>query len=265
MRVLAFHAQTINLKLNVNEGAVIVFPVSAPVTLCLTYREATIPQLASLKYLGVIYDQTMDWRPHINHIATKGERALGLLRRLSNRSFGMRRDTLLFIYRGYMRPILEFGCALFSGSPDYKLRKLIMLEHRALRLCLGLPRCVANNILYLEARIRCLESRFRLLTALTVMRIFESPQSRYFSLMVAQPALFFSSWWPRYIRPQCVYAQTLLSPLSINIPTVLTMPCDVPPAPLTFHNIFPSNAKMLTSRFLQEYSTTIWQALRIMQ
>lgn len=143
------------MSINVAKCAVLVFPLSTPVNLCLNYREKSIPQVTAWKYLGIIYDSTLDWRPHINHFSTKGERALALLRRVSNRKIGMRRDTLLFIYGGYVRPILEFGCVPFSGAATYKLRPLILLERRTLRLCLGLPRYVANNILYLEARSPC--------------------------------------------------------------------------------------------------------------
>lgn len=132
----------------------------------------------------------------------------------------------------------------------YKLNPLILLERRALRLCLGLPKYTANNILYLESRLPALESRFKLLTALTMLRIFESPLSRDLSLMVARPALFFNSWWPHQYRPQCVYAQTLLSPLNINIPSVMQMSWEALPVPLTFNNIFPNNAKRLPTRLL---------------
>lgn len=135
----------------------------------------------------------------------------------------MGRDTLLFIYGGYVSHILELECVLFWYSAAYNLRPLSLLERRILRLCLGLPRYVANNVLYLEARLRCLGSRLHLLTVQTMLRIFESHLSKFLSLAVAQPALFFKSPWPQYNRRHCVYAESLLSPLTVSIPVILPM------------------------------------------
>lgn len=83
-----------------------------------------------------------------------------------------------------------------------------------------------------------------------MLRIFESPLSRDLSLMVARPALFLNSWWPHQYHLHCVYAQTLLSPVNINIRSVMQMSWEVHPVTLTFYNIFPNNAKMLPSRVL---------------
>lgn len=36
----------------------------------------------------------------------------------------------------YVRPILQFGCVLFSEGATYTIRPLVLLEQDALRLCL---------------------------------------------------------------------------------------------------------------------------------
>lgn len=132
---------SLNLKINVNKCTVLMFSVFAPISLRRTYLEAAVPQVTSLKYFCVIYDSTLDWRPHLKHIAIKGEWTVGLLQRISNRCFAIRRDTLLFIYRS-MCAILEFGCVLFSGSTH----TAHYVERGSPRLCLDLPKCVVNNI-----------------------------------------------------------------------------------------------------------------------
>lgn len=85
----------------------------------------------------------------------------------------MRSDTLIMIYRMYVRPIIEFGCVLFSGGAKYKIRPLVLLEREALRICLGLPKFVANNVLYQEARLPSLHTRFCMLTVQTYLRAYE--------------------------------------------------------------------------------------------
>ena len=143
MNMLEMWLRSIEMALNVNKSALLVFPIAGSISLSIAYKQDTIPQVDSLKYLGVLYNEKLNWSPHIEYIAAKAQRALGLLRRMSNRKFGVRRDTMIMVYKMYMRPILEFGCVLFSGGPAYKIKPLVILEREALRLCMGLPRFAA--------------------------------------------------------------------------------------------------------------------------
>lgn len=240
--------KVIHLSLNVAKSSIIVFPLNDSVNITLTCNLQNIPQLDTVKYLGVIYDSHLLWRAHIDYIAKKGVRALGILHKISNSRSGMRRDTLIMIYKMYVRPVLEFGCVLYSGAPSYKLHALILLEREALRLCLGLPKSVATNALYLEARLPTLLCRFRLLTVQTFLRIYEYPVKLQL-VFIHQPQLFFQSYWPRFRTPQVVYVQALIGPLDVRL-------YDVSPVgerdnlEIIFDNIYPSNARHLSQNII---------------
>lgn len=77
---------------------------------------------------------------------------MGLLRRWASTHAGLRRNCLLQVYKSFIRSVLEFRCAVFSGLPRYYLARLGVLRRRALRLFLGLQRYVAYNVLYCETR-----------------------------------------------------------------------------------------------------------------
>lgn len=121
--------QSISLRLNAKKCYLQAFPLQQDVSISLTLLNQTIQQVSSLKYLGVMYDPSLSWCSHVDSVALKGERALGRLRGLTHRKSGMRRETLLILYKMYVRPVLEFGCALFSGTAAYKLRPLYLLEN----------------------------------------------------------------------------------------------------------------------------------------
>lgn len=53
------------MNINVINYSVLAFPVSAPVSIALTYHLMIIPQVESVRYLGVIYDRSLNWRPYI--------------------------------------------------------------------------------------------------------------------------------------------------------------------------------------------------------
>lgn len=177
---------------------------------------------------------------------------MGLLRRFSSKSTGMRRSTLLTIYKLYVRPILEFGCVLFSGCAAYKLRPLLLLERQALRLCLGLPKCAANNVLYLEARVIPLESRFKQLTVQTFLKIYDTPLSRSQSIFITSHDSFFRNRWRRYQWPQVVFVQYMIYDIQVSLQNLTPLrPHSFLKDNLYFDHIFPKDAKLLPLRILE--------------
>uniref|UniRef100_L7LXP3 Putative tick transposon n=1 Tax=Rhipicephalus pulchellus TaxID=72859 RepID=L7LXP3_RHIPC len=245
LSTLEYWLDNICLTINVQKCAVLAFSPHDHINISLSFHQADIPQVQSVKYLGVIYDGKLNWRMHIEHTATKASRAMGMLRRISNNRWGMRTDTLIMIYRMYIRPILEFGCALFSGAPAWKLRPLILVERQALRWCLGLPKFVANAVLYKESRIPSLSTRFKLITVQTFLRLYESPIRRDQYIFISQPAPFFNASWPRFHTPQVIFTQHLLDPLQIKLNDIVVMSDRLSELAITYDDIFPNNAKLL--------------------
>jgi len=60
----------------------------------------------SMRYLGVIIDNNLSWRNHIDHVAIEISRTVGLICKL--RQF-LPRHTLLTIYRSLVTPYLTYG------------------------------------------------------------------------------------------------------------------------------------------------------------
>lgn len=154
------------------------------------------------------------------------------------------------IYKMYVRPIMEFGCVLFSGSAAYKMRQLILLEREALRLCLGLPKFVANNVLYVEARLPPLLTRFRILTVQTFLKIYNSPLRQASYVFIQEPTAFFGTQWSRLHSPQIRFVQALLEPLNVNIYQICITKTPNSKLEIKFDDIFPSNAKQLPLQYL---------------
>ena len=60
----------------------------------------------SVRYLGIIIDNNLSWKHHIDHVAIKMSRTVGLICKL--RHF-LQRHTLLTIYRSLVAPYLTYG------------------------------------------------------------------------------------------------------------------------------------------------------------
>ncbi len=84
-----------------------------------------------VKYLGIIIDANLTWKPHIDYMALKISKTIGIISRL--RHF-VPTNTLLNIYRSLVFPYLQFGIALWGQAANIHMDKLLKLQKRVLRL-----------------------------------------------------------------------------------------------------------------------------------
>ena len=84
-----------------------------------------------VKYLGVIIDQHLSWKHHINYIALKISRNIGIISRL--RHF-VPLKTLLSIYNSLISPYISYGLIAWGQASKSHLEKILILQKRAVRL-----------------------------------------------------------------------------------------------------------------------------------
>ena len=90
----------------------------------------------NVKYLGVIIDQHLSWKHHINYIALKISRNIGIISRL--RHF-VPFKTLLSIYNSLIFPYISYGLIAWGQASKSHLEKILILQKRAVRLINFLP------------------------------------------------------------------------------------------------------------------------------
>ena len=56
-----------------------------------------------IKFLGVIFDQKLNFKAHINQLKQKGHKSLNILKVLSRTTWGADRTSMLRIYRALVR------------------------------------------------------------------------------------------------------------------------------------------------------------------
>ena len=79
----------------------------------------------SVRYLGVIIDNNLSWKHHIDHVAIKISQTVGLICKL--RHF-LPRHTLLTIYRSLVTPYLTYGLMAWGQAYKSHLEKLLKLQ-----------------------------------------------------------------------------------------------------------------------------------------
>ena len=84
-----------------------------------------------VKYLGVLLDSNLSWKFHINNVALKISRTVGVVASL--RHF-VKRTTLLNTYQSLIVPYLTYGLAAWGQAAKTHLQTILVLQKPALRL-----------------------------------------------------------------------------------------------------------------------------------
>ncbi|KAL7629944.1 UNVERIFIED_CONTAM: hypothetical protein RMT77_014945 [Armadillidium vulgare] len=98
-----------------------------------------------LNILGVSFSRDLSWKDHITSLSKQASKRLGVLRRLQNY---FTPPQLLALYRGVVRPCMEYASHIWGGSTHTAL--LEKVESRAFRL-INSP-ALTNSLQSLSAR-----------------------------------------------------------------------------------------------------------------
>ena len=102
----------------------------------------------SCKFLGVTFDSSHNFIEHIDDIVTRAKKRLNLLKALRGQSWGASPETILYSYRTYVRPLLEYSCILFSHSNELLLKKIQAIETQAIKIAFRLAPWATNTSCY---------------------------------------------------------------------------------------------------------------------
>ena len=95
--------------------------VEPPANQHVSMNGVRVPACERHKHLGTIINSTLSWSDHINETYTKCARQVGVLYSLRRK---LSKKCLLKIYKGFIRPRMEYASAIWSGGNTTKLCKL---------------------------------------------------------------------------------------------------------------------------------------------
>ncbi|KMQ91490.1 pol-like protein, partial [Lasius niger] len=99
------------------------------------------------RYLGIHLNPELNWKAHTNQLRNRILPRINILKAISGIRWGAHLSTLLTIYKGYIRPVLDWGCHAFHPL-DYPLYlKFSRLQYAALRAVSGMMCTMPTNVL----------------------------------------------------------------------------------------------------------------------
>ena len=94
-------------------------------------NDVRIAQANEVKFLGVIVDDHLSWRSHIDSIVLKLSKLIGILYKLKN---SLTTQSLLLLYYSLAYPHLQYCIAIWGSAPSYLLNKIILKQKRLIRI-----------------------------------------------------------------------------------------------------------------------------------
>jgi len=172
-----------NLTLNVSKTKYMLFgpPQKRQVNITLKIHGVEIEKLTSFNFLGIVVDQHLNWKDHINHIALKINRANSILRRLKNL---LPCNILLLIYQAIINSHLNYGILAWG----FNLSRITKLQKRSIRLVSGAKYNAHTEPIFKYNQVLKVEDIFSLRNLLLYYRIKNDLAPAYFVryLIVAQ-------------------------------------------------------------------------------
>jgi len=89
------------------------------------------------KFLGVVFDSQLTWRPHIEYICDRVKPRLNLMRCITGINWGASKSILLTIYKALILSIIDYCSFVYEDSAASNLRRLDTLQYKSLLIVTG--------------------------------------------------------------------------------------------------------------------------------
>jgi len=123
-----------NLLLNIDKcGLVRFFHCKNPILYCYKFSDSIINYLKSIRDLGVIFDENLNFFEHFDFILNKASSMLGFLKRFS----GNFKDpyTLKLLFMSLVRPHLEYASQVWNPFYNIHSTRIECIQKKFLRFC----------------------------------------------------------------------------------------------------------------------------------
>lgn len=147
-------------RLSPEKTQAIVFTKRAiPPDFTLLFGQVELKLQQVIKFLGLLFDAKLLWTQHINFLLERSQKGLNVMRCLTGTDWGCEGAALFQLYRSLIRSRLDYGCQVYNSAADSVKNKLDIIQHKALRICLGVPQTTSTMAMKVELGEPPLQSR----------------------------------------------------------------------------------------------------------
>jgi hypothetical protein len=126
-----------------------------------------LEQVENTKFLGVYIDNKLNWSRHIEHVALKIAKSLGVMNRVRN---VLPYSILLTLYHTLVYPYLTYCNIIWGCAKPSLLNRLVVLQKRAVRLITRSCYCATTGPLFVRLNLLKLSEIYKFQIALFIFK-----------------------------------------------------------------------------------------------
>ena len=122
------------LSLNVDKTHTMIFSnnkLYSSMSMNVFIQGTLIETVSKTKFLGVIIDNNLQWKDHINYLCNKISKGIGIIRKVRD---VLNKDTLINLYYTFIYPYLTYCNIVWGRAANIHLSRLHLLQKRVLRV-----------------------------------------------------------------------------------------------------------------------------------
>lgn len=112
-----------------------------------------IPNVLEAKYLGVVFDYKLKFKPHIDTIIAKGKLAAKELYPLISNKSKLKPKNKILLYKQIVEPSLMYASPIWANASDTHIKKIQIIQNKFLRTAVNAYRYTTNDQIYRELKL----------------------------------------------------------------------------------------------------------------
>ena len=151
----------------------------------LYFNGSVVDKTSSQKHLGLILDEKLSFKRHINNLLEKTTKCIGVLRKLR---FFVPRTSLLTIYKSFIRSHLDYADVIYDQPNNASFsEKIESIQYNAALAITGAIRGTSKEKLYQELGLEYLSSRRRFRRLCLFYKINSTNKPAYLFNLIPRP------------------------------------------------------------------------------
>ena len=116
----------------------------------ITFDNIPLENVSHTKFLGLIVDNKLSWKFHIDKICKTISRNIGIINKLK---FHFPPSTLLTLYSSLILPYLNYGILAWGNTQQTFLNRLLLLQKKSLRIVHNSAICSHTDPLFVDCKV----------------------------------------------------------------------------------------------------------------
>ena len=137
--------------------------------LALKIYNVVLPRVAATKFLGIIIDDKLSWKPHIQSVKSKLSSVLSIMYKASKL---INTKGMYTLYCSFFHPYLSYCNEIWGNTYTSNVKCLFTLQKKAIRLICNADRLAHTNAMFKDMSILKISEFVKYKTAIVMFNIF---------------------------------------------------------------------------------------------